>query len=251
MTDDLAARGFVRLGPLLAGADLEAVRAAADRTLARAPQGPHGAIRHDAWRREPALEAAVARVAAWARALLGVPAVRLFQDHVICKPPGTPGEVAWHQDYGYWPLASPRGLTVWVALDDADEANGCLRYAPGSHHLGERRPADFVAGAHQPDRPDLPPLDPREAPAPPEAALARAGEALAHDPLVWHTSGPNASTRVRRAWSISLVLPDARWDPGHAPHPYVASLRPTPGAPLDPSQFPVFPPSSPESQPER
>ncbi|MBX3465983.1 MAG: phytanoyl-CoA dioxygenase family protein [Planctomycetes bacterium] len=232
----LEARGLARLGLVVDPAGLAALRAAADRVLADAPAGPHGAIRHDAWRRDPAFLTALGPIAARARALLGAPVVRLFQDHVISKPPGTTAEIAWHQDHGYWPLASSRGLTVWVALDDADEHNGCLRYLPGTHLLGERRTADFVGAPGQGGSP----LDLREAPAPAEVAPARAGEALAHDPLVWHMSGPNRSSRPRRAWSISLVLDDARWDPDRTPHPFVSVHRPTPGAPLDPAGFPRF-----------
>jgi hypothetical protein len=236
---ELRARGFVRLGRVLDDATLAALRAAADRATAGLPPSSYGQIRHDPWRVEPAFERALRAgwLGAIACGLLDAPAVTVFQDHVISKTPGTQAEVAWHQDYGYWPLASARGLTVWVALDDTDETNGCLRYAPRSHEGGERAPADFTQGATQPLRAALPPIDPSTIVATESVPLA-AGEAVVHDPLVLHMSPPNLSTRPRRAWSISLVDEDARWDPEHAPHPYTWALSPAAGAPLDPARFP-------------
>lgn len=234
---DLRARGFAVVGRLVAREDLPELRAAAERALVGVASSDYGWIRHDPWRVEPALERALRApaVAALARAL-GAP--RLFQDHVISKPPGAEAEVAWHQDHAYWPLASPRGATLWVALDDVDEDNGCLRYLPGTHLLGERRAADFTRGAAQPARDDLPPLDAAARAHEAVAVPLAAGEAVVHDPLVWHMSPPNRSDRPRRAWSITLVGEDACWDPAHAPHPYVWSLSPGPGEPLDPARFP-------------
>src|SRR5688500_10921507 len=117
----LARDGFVSLGRVLEGDALAPLRAATDRLLAGLPSSSYGLIRHDAWRLEPVFEEALraSPLVARAAAALGADALVLFQDHVIDKPPGTDAEVAWHQDYGYWPLASPRGLTVWFALDDA------------------------------------------------------------------------------------------------------------------------------------
>lgn len=37
----------------------------------------------------------------------------------------------WHQDWFYWKGSAK--LSAWIALDDATEANGCLRLIPGSH----------------------------------------------------------------------------------------------------------------------
>lgn len=240
----LRARGFARLGRVLDDATVVALRAAADRAVAGLPATTYGRILHDPWRVEPGFERALREgwLGALACGLLEVPAVAVFQDFVISKVPGAVAGINWHQDYSYWPLASARGLTVWVALDDADEANGCLRYLPGSHAGGERAPADFTEGAAQPRRADLAPLDLRAAGDAEWVPLA-AGEAVVHDPLIVHMSPPNLSVRPRRAWSISLVLDDARWDPAHGPHPYTWALSPAAGAPLDPGRFPRLSPA--------
>lgn len=237
---DLARDGFARAGRLLDDVAVAALQAACAQARATTSPSDYGLIMHDAWRELPAFERALRAgpVGRLGRALLGADEVVLFQDHVVWKPPATPAEVSWHQDRGYWPLEACRGLTVWVALDDADAGNGCLSYLPGTHRLGERRAADFTPGAAQPARPDLPPIDAAGREREVVTCPVRAGEALVHDPLVWHMSPPNASARDRRAWSITLVGPEARWAPARAPHPYNWSLQPVPGAPLDPSRFP-------------
>ena len=37
----------------------------------------------------------------------------------------------WHQDYLYW--EGTHKISVWIALDDATEENGCLKVIPNSH----------------------------------------------------------------------------------------------------------------------
>jgi len=37
----------------------------------------------------------------------------------------------WHQDWFYW--EGPAKMSIWIALDDASVANGCLKFIPGSH----------------------------------------------------------------------------------------------------------------------
>jgi hypothetical protein len=56
--------------------------------------------------------------------------------HFFCKMPGDGKAVAWHQDASYWPLTPSKAVTVWLAIDDADEENACMRFIAGSHHHG-------------------------------------------------------------------------------------------------------------------
>jgi ectoine hydroxylase len=55
------------------------------------------------------------------------------------KEPRVGGAWAWHQDYGYWYhnyCLFPKLVSVFIALDPATRANGCLQVLRGSHHLG-------------------------------------------------------------------------------------------------------------------
>ena len=56
--------------------------------------------------------------------------------HFFCKMPGDGKRVSWHQDASYWPLSPSKAVTAWLAIDDADVENACMRYIPGSHLLG-------------------------------------------------------------------------------------------------------------------
>ena len=56
--------------------------------------------------------------------------------HFFCKMPGDGRAVSWHQDASYWPLTPSHAVTVWLAIDDADLDNGCMKFIAGSHHSG-------------------------------------------------------------------------------------------------------------------
>ncbi len=235
----LRERGWALLPGAVDGETVATLRAAIGAAPAERPNA-YGVIRHNVWEDDPTFAAFVREgpLGPLARLLLEVEEVVLFQDVVVWKPPETAVPLAWHQDYSYWPLSAPAGLTAWLALDDADPENGCLHYIPGTHLEGERQPADFVVGAGQPPRDDLPPLDWERREHQAVATPTRAGDLLVHDPLVWHMSPANHSRRQRRAYSLTWLTPSVRWDPGHAPHPFLWQLHPSAGAPVQGPRFP-------------
>lgn len=72
-----------------------------------------------------------------AEALLGEPAWNHGAEW-FNKPPKTNHPTPPHQDNYYFCLKPPKVLTMWLALDNVDEENGCLRYIKGSHLRGIR-----------------------------------------------------------------------------------------------------------------
>jgi phytanoyl-CoA hydroxylase len=54
------------------------------------------------------------------------------QTMVYFKPPGARGQ-ALHQDNYYLRVHPGTCMAAWLALDDCDEANGCMQIVPGSH----------------------------------------------------------------------------------------------------------------------
>jgi phytanoyl-CoA hydroxylase len=61
--------------------------------------------------------------------------VKCMQSMLFVKGPGKAGQ-SWHQDEYYIPTRD-RSLTgAWIALDEADQENGCLWVIPGSHREG-------------------------------------------------------------------------------------------------------------------
>lgn len=63
------------------------------------------------------------------------PNVKCLHSVLFLKAPGEPGN-AWHQDETFIPTRDRSLTTVWIAIDDAEIANGCLRFLPGSHASG-------------------------------------------------------------------------------------------------------------------
>jgi ectoine hydroxylase-related dioxygenase (phytanoyl-CoA dioxygenase family) len=225
-----ATAGAAVLGRVLDDAQLAAAREAMAALLPSGTTGGYATIVHDGWRRAPGLAALVPVLGRAAAAAVGVPALVLFHEHLLWKPPG--GEdMAWHQDYSYLPLDRPDGCTLWVALDDCDAANGCIFYQLGTHTVGEHRAAWGIWEDDDP-RAALPPL-PLGAGDVGVPAPTAAGSALAHHTLLYHRSPANHSDRPRRAWALSFCTPEARWWPRHAPHPRSAITPPAAGDPLE------------------
>eukprot|EP01079_Euglenida_sp_SAG-EU17-18_P011371 gene11371-2071_t len=72
------------------------------------------------------------------KVLLGGQHPRLLSDEVYAevflKPALCGSAKHLHQDNHYFGLEpADEVVTAWVALEDADEANGCMRYIPGTH----------------------------------------------------------------------------------------------------------------------
>ncbi|MEX0961015.1 MAG: phytanoyl-CoA dioxygenase family protein [Burkholderiales bacterium] len=66
----------------------------------------------------------------------------LSQAHHNCimtKDPGFSSRTGWHQDIRYWSFEKPELISVWLALGEETEENGCLWLVPGSHRENFRR----------------------------------------------------------------------------------------------------------------
>ena len=163
-----------------------------NRTRRRSPPGKHrdfgnvfkGLQRHDSWF---AHELAAGR---------HVPLIReLIEDEPVpgtagwfTKHPGSKAEIKPHQDAIGVPQGLRPGATIWIALDSADPENGCLHYGRGSHKV------EYVPGI------PVPGFDVDGGTA--VAANVQPGDAVIHDSMTVHWSGPNTTDRPRRAVSF-------------------------------------------------
>jgi hypothetical protein len=133
------------------------------------------------------------RIVAVVRDLLG-PSVVGWGSHFFCKMPGDGKTVAWHQDSSYWPLTPAKAVTVWLAIDDADRGNACMKYIPRTHTLGhltyQLREGDDANVLNQ----TVPNVEQYGEPVYVEL---KAGEAAIHSDSLLHGSEANASSRRR------------------------------------------------------
>ena len=143
-----------------------------------------------------------------AEALMGE-GVCVQQPEWFNKPPGTDHPTPPHQDNFYVNL-DPPPLTMWLALDTADESNGCLRYLPGSHLDGLRSHSrSQVLGFSQGINDYGSEYDCENE----TACPAQPGDLLAHHALTIHRADANQSTtRSRRALGFVFYGKSARED---------------------------------------
>jgi ectoine hydroxylase-related dioxygenase (phytanoyl-CoA dioxygenase family) len=115
--------------------------------------------------------------------------------------------VSWHQDASYWPLTPSKAVTVWLAIDDADRANACMKYIPGTHvlgHLTYKLSENDTANVLNQTVPDV------EKYGEPVYVQLRAGEASLHSDLLLHGSDANLSERRRCGLTLRYTTGDVR-----------------------------------------
>ena len=215
--DQFERDGFVVAGPVATAEELVELRAAYDRIFAatekpssyrnlgdRADGQSKGAVLQiiDMYTLDDAFKKQLFKpeIAEMAEALMHTTDVRLYHDQALYKPALHGDEVPWHQDNGYWKLKPANAISLWMALDDADEENGCMRFVPGSQKAGEaghQRAGEYIAQLK---------ADADESLA--VAVPLPAGSALFHHCQTLHNTQPNYSTRQRRAWVRHFVAGD-------------------------------------------
>ena len=128
--------------------------------------------------------------------------------HFFCKMPGDGKSVAWHQDASYWPLSPTKAVTVWLAIDDADTENGCMRFIAGSHHNGHLtyRPS----GSHEDNVLNQTIDNPQQYGHGEVDDELKAGECSIHSDLLLHGSDPNGSDRRRCGLTLRYAASDVQ-----------------------------------------
>lgn len=146
------------------------------------------------------------RIVARVRDLLGGDVIG-WGSHFFCKMPGDGKRVAWHQDASYWPLSPSKTVTVWLAIDDADEENACMRFLAGSHWHGH-----LTFRPSQPEEHNV--LDQTVENAEQYGTLTpvelRAGEISMHCDLLLHSSEANRSNRRRCGLTLRYCAAEVR-----------------------------------------
>ncbi|WP_138994713.1 phytanoyl-CoA dioxygenase family protein [Larkinella sp. C7] len=141
------------------------------------------------------------RLAKIAADLMGVDAVRLYHDQALYKEPSG-GFTPWHADQFYWPLSSPKTVTVWIPLQDTPMEMGPLAFAEQSQQVeigrnieisdeSERLLAEELANQNFTIN-DTP---------------FELGEVSYHAGWTFHRAGPNTSSTPRKV--MTMIYMDA------------------------------------------
>lgn len=122
----------------------------------------------------------------------------LFRAMVMNKPASQGTLLPWHQDGGdVWALDRDPLITIWMALDDATAANGCVEVLPGSHRLGLLSQQGSTISEEEARRH-----------CPEDAVVAMevpAGHAILMHNWLLHRSGINRTEVPRRAFTASYL----------------------------------------------
>jgi non-heme Fe2+,alpha-ketoglutarate-dependent halogenase len=150
------------------------------------------------------------RILACAQDILGDDVVGLAAQF-FCKMPHDPVSIAWHQDASYWPLTPSKTVTIWLALDDADTENSCMRFMAGSHlhgHLDYRPSEEAENNLFSQTALDV------ERYGECVDVELKAGEISMHSDLMLHSSEANRSARRRCGLTMRYCALEVRAFPG-------------------------------------
>ena len=123
---------------------------------------------------------------------------------LFCKAGKGGRATPWHQDGHYWPIRPLETVTAWIAIDDVNTENSCLRVIPGSHR-------DRVSYSHDVDNSDQIILNQvlkseHLQSAPPRDIELAPGKFSIHDVYLIHGANPNNSGK-RRAGLVFRYMP--------------------------------------------
>jgi ectoine hydroxylase-related dioxygenase (phytanoyl-CoA dioxygenase family) len=134
------------------------------------------------------------------------PDIVLWSSHFICKDPYTGRATPWHEDSAYWAgrvSDYSRIVTVWLALDQSNRENGCMRVIPGTHHHGFSEYED-VDSAHNTFSSQIKHVNESQA----VYFELKPGECSFHDSRLVHGATANSSPYRRCGYTMRYLAAD-------------------------------------------
>lgn len=148
-------------------------------------------------------------------AVTGYSRISIVNVFLWAKPQRVGSAKPWHQDMAFAPPGFTKEhdnvITVWLALDPATRANGCLEFVAGSHQLGllphdgDTERTQDQPRAEQAVEPhvDLGHVLPQAQPVP---VTLDPGSAVMFDGMILHRSAANTADSPRRAISYVYAI---------------------------------------------
>ena len=126
------------------------------------------------------------------------------------KPPKIGKPTPPHQDNYYFMLKPAEAVTMWLALEEVDSENGCVRYVKGSHLNGMRPHGRTQTLGFSQGMTDF---GQEEDLANEVAFPAKPGDLLVHHSMTIHRAdGNTSSSRSRRAMGLIYFAASAKED---------------------------------------
>jgi len=126
----------------------------------------------------------------------------VIQSMLIFKAPNIGSEVRWHQDATFLHTEPVTVTGFWIALDDADEENGCLWMIPGAHQAPLTRRLHRDQNDHTHFEELSPPMWDTNNAVP---LCCPTGSVVMFHGKMPHFSKPNRSDRSRNAYTFHVI----------------------------------------------
>ena len=141
--------------------------------------------------------------------------VILWGMHCMHKEAKTGKKIPWHQDGTYWPIEPKATCSVWIAITDVDENNGCMKFIPKSHKLGvlphlqeDKVTNDGELKGSLDLKIDEKSFDENES----INCIIKKGQASFHDTYLLHSSDANFSKHPRKAIVLRYMPSSSLFD---------------------------------------
>jgi ectoine hydroxylase-related dioxygenase (phytanoyl-CoA dioxygenase family) len=156
------------------------------------------------------------RIGEAAAAILGSQHIRLYNDHLLVKEPGTDIPTRWHQDLPYFRINGSQACSVWIGLDPVTKASGAMSFVTGSHTWGKMfRPVGLGNGTPTTEDPfdgPIPDIDAAPETYPTVCYEMEPGDCTVHHVLTVHGAQGNTNATVRRrGFSVRVTGDDITW----------------------------------------
>jgi ectoine hydroxylase-related dioxygenase (phytanoyl-CoA dioxygenase family) len=127
----------------------------------------------------------------------------LWGTNLFAKPAAKGRRIPFHRDGQYWPIEPLATATVWIAVEDCDPSNGCLRVVPDSHN--KREVGTHYSSARAEDLIPETLADNEYRAADAIDIVLKAGQMVVFDIFTIHGSNPNPSARRRVGYAMRYM----------------------------------------------
>ena len=127
----------------------------------------------------------------------------VWGSRIFSKAPQTGRATPWHQDGEYWPIRPLATATVWIAIDDSNENNACLKILTGSNRAKMLLPHQSLSGKGAALDKEIKPefIESKDVVSVP----LEPGQLVIFDVFTAHGASPNLSNQRRAGFAIRYM----------------------------------------------